>query len=92
MIQILGMLPPPVMIVLIGLAVFFVMWLILKFKKSEGIEKLGDELFKSTVKDTIDEAITSIKDGKEVLVQKTKENVDKIAEIAKDQLKIDDNK
>lgn len=57
--------------------------LIISLKKSKAVDKLSDELF-SPVKETVDNVMTKIENGKDTLVETTKENAkaikDKVSE------------
>ena len=80
----LAMIPAPVWILIVIAIVLFLMWLVPLLKNSRGVDKLTDNLFKTPVQHTVDEAIDSIKDGKDALVQVTKDNAKKAADLAKE--------
>jgi hypothetical protein len=78
------MITPPVAIFLLIAVILFLMWFVPWLKNSRGVDKLTDNIFKESVKHTVDEAIDSIKEGKDALVQVTKDNAKKTQELAKE--------
>lgn len=54
------------------------------------VDKLNNGLFGDATKNTVSEAIDSIKESKDALTEKGKENVKKIADTIKEQTKIQD--
>lgn len=92
MYSMLAMVPLPIIALIFLLLVLGFIFLLPKLKKSKGIDKLSDGLFKEPIKDTVDEAIQSIKNSKDTLVEKNQENVQKIKDIVDENLKIDKNK
>ena len=78
------MIPPPVIVLLLIAIALFLIWLIPWLKNSRGVDKLTDRMFSSPAKHTVDEAIDSIKDGKDALVQVTKDNAKKTKDLAKE--------
>jgi hypothetical protein len=80
----LAMIPPPVIVLILIGVVLFTVILWIKLKNSKGVDKLTDNLFNAPVQHTVDEAIDSIKDGKDALVQVTKDNAKKVKDLAKE--------
>jgi len=80
----LAMIPPPVIVLLLIGIILFLMWLVPWLKNSRGVDKLADNLFNPPVSHTVDEAIDSIKNSKDALVQVTKDNAKKAKDLAKE--------
>lgn len=89
MFQILAMLPPPIMLLILAFIILAALLIIPKLRRSKTVDKLNEGLFGSTAKDTVDEAIDNIKTSKEALTSKSKENIRKIADVIKEQSKIE---
>jgi uncharacterized protein YoxC len=87
----LAAMSPPVMLLFVVILVAVILLLIIGLKKSKGVDKLNDGLFKPVETNTIDDCIDKIKDGKDGLVQKSKEITKDIADKTKEQLKINKN-
>lgn len=90
MYQILAIVPPPIILLTLVIFAFLALLIIPKLRRSKMVDKLNDGLFGDATKSTVDEAIDGIKTGKDALVDKSKENVQKIADTLKEQTRIQD--
>ena len=79
------------MLLFVVIVVAVVLFLVCSLKKSKGVDKLNDGLFKPVETNPIDDCIDKIKDGKDGLVQKSKEVAQTIKDKAKEQKKINKN-
>ena len=90
MISILAVITPPIAMLILIVAFLLGGYLYIKLKGSKGVDKLTESLFETPKNDTVDNIVDGIKEGKDKLVQKGKENAQKVKEFAKEQAKIED--
>jgi len=91
MFNMLAVMSPPVMLLFLVIAVAVILLLFINLKKSKGVDKLADGLFKPVEENTVDDCIDKIKQGKDGLVEKSKEISKTIADKTKEQAKINKN-
>ena len=91
MLNLLAVMSPPTILLALVFLVAIVLLLIIGCKKSKGVDKLNDGLFKAPPSNTVDDYIDKIKDGKDGLVKKSKEVTKAIADKTKEQSKINKN-
>lgn len=88
MFEMLAVLTPPVIgLMLVALAIAL-MIIVPKMRKSSKIDKLADDLFGEAPRNKTDELLNNISDAKEGLVNKVKENTQKVKDAIKDTEKI----
>lgn len=91
MFEMLAVLTPPVIgLMLVALAIAL-MIIVPKMRKSSKIDKLADDLFGDAPRNKTDELLNNISDAKEGLVNKVKENTQKVKDAIKDSEKINKN-
>jgi len=91
MFNMLAVIPPQLALILLLMVVVVLLVLIPMLKKSKGVDKLADGLFKPVEENTIDDCIDKIKQGKDGLVEKSKEITKTIKDKTKEQNKINKN-
>lgn len=91
MFEVLAIVPVVTMALFVIAIIVLIILLIPVLKKSKGVDKLADGLFKPVEDNTIDDCIDKIKDGKEGLIEQGKEVAQAIKDKTDEQTKIQKN-
>ena len=87
----LAMIAPPLVLLTIVVIAIVLILVVPKLRSSKKVDKLADGLFSNPPKNSTDSLINEIKEDKEHLADKVKQNVKTIKDINKDSEKINKN-